>query len=49
MFATVNIVDSQHAKTLTETAARDSNAMKQVSNEDLLICTVNNDQILQIS
>jgi len=31
VFATVNIVDSQHAKTLTETAARDSNAMKQIS------------------
>lgn len=30
MFATVNIADSQHAQALSETAARDSNAMKQV-------------------
>jgi len=49
VFATVNIVDSQHAKALTETAVRDSNAMKQVSNGDLLICIVDVDQNLQIS
>jgi len=31
VFATVNIVDSQHAKALTETASLDSRAMKRVN------------------
>lgn len=35
VFATVNIADSQHAQVLSETAARDSSAMKQVR---LYIC-----------
>ncbi|KAF7980137.1 hypothetical protein HWV62_39575 [Athelia sp. TMB] len=31
VFATVNIADSQHAQVLSETAARDSSAMKQIA------------------
>jgi hypothetical protein len=38
VFATVNIADSQHAKDLTETANRDSRAMKQVSSLVFVRC-----------